>query len=105
MRPGALAVTLVVATVPPAHAGAADDGKVLALMHTHCVMCHAAHPVHESVQEAPKNIRLETVADIRQHAAQVYAQTVQTRAMPLGNRTGMTDDERAMLGRWLKALQ
>ena len=29
---------------------------------------------------------------------------LQTKAMPLGNQTNMTDDERAMLGPWLKAL-
>jgi uncharacterized membrane protein len=32
----------------------------------------------------------------------VYTQTIQTKAMPLGNQTGMTDDERNTLGRWLK---
>ena len=30
-------------------------------------------------------------------------QTVRNKAMPLGNQTGMTDDERAQLGRWLSA--
>jgi uncharacterized membrane protein len=34
----------------------------------------------------------------------IFAQTVQTKAMPLGNQTNMTDDERALLGRWLKEL-
>ena len=30
-------------------------------------------------------------------------QTVRNKAMPLGNQTDMTDDERAQLGRWLSA--
>jgi uncharacterized membrane protein len=30
---------------------------------------------------------------------------VQTRAMPLGNQSGMTDDERATLAQWLKNQQ
>ncbi len=58
-------------------------------------MCHAATPSHESFREAPKNVTLETIAEIKKHAATVYTQTVQTKAMPLGNQTAMTDDERS----------
>jgi uncharacterized membrane protein len=73
-------------------------------MRKHCVMCHAANPTHESFREAPKNIILETAADLKKYAVVIFAQTVQTKAMPLGNQTDMTDDERVMLGRWLKEL-
>jgi len=68
-------------------------------------MCHAAKPAHESFQEAPKYITLETIADIKKNAATISAQTVQTKAMPLGNQTGMTDEERATLAQWLKNQQ
>jgi uncharacterized membrane protein len=68
------------------------------------VICHAAKPSHASFQEAPKNITQETVDDLKKSAATIYAQTVQTKAMPLGNQTNMTDEELATLGRWLKAL-
>jgi uncharacterized membrane protein len=71
-------------------------------MRKHCVMCHAAKSTHESFQEAPKNIALETISDIRKYATTISAQTVQTKAMPLGNQTGMTDEERATLAQWLK---
>ena len=77
----------------------------LALVQKHCVMCHATKPTHESFREAPKNIALETISDIRKHAATISAQTVQTKAMPLGNQTGMTDEERATLAQWLKNQQ
>jgi uncharacterized membrane protein len=97
-------VLIFIATAPQALAGSASDTEVLALVRKHCVMCHATRPTHESFQEAPKNIALETVADLKKHASTIYAQTVQSRAMPLGNQTGMTDDERAALGRWLKEL-
>jgi uncharacterized membrane protein len=49
-------------------------------------------------------VTLETIADLKKYAARVYAQTIQNKAMPLGNQTHMTDDERAALGVWLKAL-
>ena len=78
---------------------------MLALVQKHCVMCHATKPTHESFQEAPKNITLETIADIKKYVATVSAQAVQTKAMPLGNQTGMTDEERATLAQWLKNQQ
>lgn len=100
----AVAVIVVTATTPCAHAGSTSDADVLAISRKHCVMCHAANPIHESFQVAPKNIILETVADLRKHAVTIYAQTVQTKAMPLGNQSNMADDERVTLGRWLKEL-
>jgi len=102
MRLGAVTVTILAVSAPLSHALAVDDAEVLALMRKHCVMCHAVKPTHESFQEAPKDIALETIADIKKHAATIYAQTVQTRAMPLGNQTDMTDVERGRLGQWLK---
>ena len=44
---------------------------------------------------------LETIDDLHRHAELVAKFTVQTRAMPLGNETGMTDEERAQLGAWI----
>jgi uncharacterized membrane protein len=95
---------VLIATAQPTYAGNISDAEALAIVRHHCVMCHAKKPTHESFQEAPKNITLESVADLKQHAEAIYTQTVQTRAMPLGNQTIMTDDERASLGRWLKEL-
>jgi len=105
MRLGAAAVTILIAAAPFSPALAVDDAEALALVQKHCVMCHATKPTHESFREAPKNIVLETIAEIRKHAATISAQTVQTRAMPLGNQSGMTDDERATLAQWLKNQQ
>jgi uncharacterized membrane protein len=102
MRLGAAAMTTLIVAAPFSHALAVEDAEALALMQKHCVMCHAAKPTHESFQEAPKNIALETIADIKKHAATIFAQTVQTKAMPLANQTGMTDQERATLAQWLK---
>lgn len=92
------------ATAPHADAGTVTDTDALAIASKHCVMCHAAKPAHESFQDAPKGIILESVDDLKKHAATIYAQTVQTRAMPLGNQTDMSENDRATLGQWLKEL-
>jgi len=93
----AVAVLVLLAIALPARGAGISDAEALAIVRKHCVMCHAVKPVHESFQEAPKNVTLETIAELKEHAA-----TVQTKAMPLGNQTAMTDDERSALGRWLK---
>ena len=100
----AVVVLLFIATAPQALAGGTPDVGVLEIVQRHCVMCHAARPTHESFQRAPKNTTLKLVADIKRYASAIYAQTVQTKAMPLGNQTGMTDNERAELWQWLKEL-
>jgi len=79
------------------------DAQVLAMTAKHCTMCHSRHPTHESFKEPPKNVTLETIADLQRYSQQVMMQTVRNKAMPLGNQTNMTEDEREQLGQWLRA--
>jgi uncharacterized membrane protein len=83
--------------------GTITDAEALAIVNRHCIACHAAMPTYVAFDQPPNGVILETIADLRKYAARIYAQTVRNKAMPLGNRSHMTDDERAALGRWLKA--
>jgi uncharacterized membrane protein len=102
-------VCAIYLTAPASRSGGAgaavSDAEILTLSQKHCVSCHARKPTHESFQEAPKNVTLETVADIKRFAPLVLSQTVQNKAMPLGNQTVMTDTERDRLGQWIGALK
>ena len=60
-----------------------------------CVMCHG-----EALQS--KNVRLDTPDGLKQHAQAVYQQVVVTRLMPMNNATGLTEEERALVGQWFK---
>lgn len=91
--------------VPAAFAADVSDAEALAIVRRHCLACHAAEPTHPAMKETPKGAVLETVADLKKHARLINEQAVQGKVMPLGNETGMSDAERAMLGRWLKAVQ
>ena len=92
----------VTAPSPRAHIGPrGGDAEALAITSKHCIMCHSHKPTHPAFQEPPKNVMLDNIADMRRFAQQIYLQTVQNRAMPLGNQTGMTDAEREALGRWV----
>jgi uncharacterized membrane protein len=92
-------------TAPRAATGSGQvaDTEVSRIVTTHCTSCHARAPAHPDFKEAPKDIRLETLADVRQYAPLVRAQAVQSNAMPLGNETRMSAAEREALGAWLRA--
>jgi uncharacterized membrane protein len=104
----AAAVALIAAIVWTAPrtttvAGGVSESEALKIVSTHCVMCHQAKPTHEAFKggEPPKGVMLNTAEGLKKNAQQVMLQAVQGRAMPLGNETGMTDDERAKLGAYL----
>ena len=78
-----------------------DDVEVTQIISKHCSMCHAKNPSHENFDAPPKEVTLEDLGALRKHAALIMKQSVQTDAMPLGNETGMSADERLMLGAWL----
>lgn len=89
--------------------GATAEGEVpsavdvLAIAQSRCVTCHAAKPTNPDIEKAPGGVMLETAAEIRKHSARILKQAVLSKAMPLGNKTGMTDEERLALGRWIRA--
>jgi len=76
---------------------------VQALVNTHCVMCHSPRPTHKGFTAPPDNAAFDTPEHIRKYAPRIYDMAVASRAMPLGNETGLTDAERAQLGAWIKA--
>jgi uncharacterized membrane protein len=67
-----------------------------------CSMCHTAEPVYEGVLQAPKNVYLDSDAAIANNAEQVAMQAGFSHAMPPGNVTEMTEDERALIVAWFR---
>lgn len=65
-----------------------------------CSMCHAAEPVWEGVARAPKNVKLETDGEIAAHAREIYLQAGRSHAMPPGNITDLSPEERRLLVAW-----
>lgn len=65
-----------------------------------CSMCHAAEPGWEGLHWPPKGVMLETDAQIAAHAREIYLQAGASRAMPPGNLTFVTDEERALIRAW-----
>jgi uncharacterized membrane protein len=70
--------------------------EVSRIVEQRCASCH-------NDQIPSKNVKLHTPELITQQAQAIYQQAVVLKAMPMNNATGITDDERALLGRWFKA--
>ena len=106
----ALLVGVAVAIAPPAPVASpavadasAQFAQVKAIIDARCVSCHADRPTQPGFTAAPLGMALTTNAQIAQHAAKIYQQAVQLKAMPLANLTQMTDAERAQIGAWYHA--
>jgi len=63
-----------------------------------CAVCHAEHP--SLMAAPPAGVMLDTSERIQAMKPRIILQAVQLKAMPLGNVTGITDDERTLLARW-----
>jgi len=97
-----VAVVLTAPRSEPAVAGlTVSDGEVLHIVGTHCVMCHSTRPTHQGFDAPPKGVVFASLDDLRRYHAQILLQAVNGNAMPLGNETGMTAEERQKLGAWL----
>ncbi len=81
--------------------GEVTDSEALSIVQARCASCHAAKPTDATIRVAPKGVHLETLEELQRYAAQIETQAVKSKAMPLGNRTGMLDEERAKLGTWI----
>jgi len=116
--PAALAVALAMVvfasaprTIAPVDSAAASgegaarlnavlEPVAFAIVEKRCAGCHAAEPTFAAFTAAPGGVALHTPALMRRHADAIIAQSVDTHAMPLGNVTAMTAQERAALAAW-----
>lgn len=80
-----------------------SDDRALEIVQTRCATCHAAVTTHESFDEAPAGVRFDSLDEIIRHSDAIRSQAVIGQAMPLGNETEMTMQERQNLGLWLAA--
>jgi uncharacterized membrane protein len=66
-----------------------------------CSMCHAAEPVWAGIVTAPKGILLDDSEHIRRNLRLVARNAAWAGAMPPGNVTEMTGEERATIAAWI----
>ena len=92
-----LAVWLAPPPQPKAVAAApVTYAEMRSVLDQRCALCHNA-----AVQQ--KNVALHTPELLKQHAQNVYQQSVVLKLMPMNNATQITDAERALIQRWFEA--
>ncbi len=103
-----IAVLAIALAIRPDDDAKAETGatvpfaQVAAVVKQRCATCHSASPTDPSFNAAPLGVELDTPEQISARADQIDELAVQSRVMPLGNATGMTDAERELLGRWVE---
>jgi len=74
--------------------------KVTETVQGRCSMCHAVEPGWEGIHRAPKNVKLETENEIATMARDIYLQAGRSHAMPPGNVSFITPEERRLIVTW-----
>jgi uncharacterized membrane protein len=70
---------------------------------TRCSMCHRNEPAWPGMHAPPKGVVLDDADNIRRHARLVELNAVRSNAMPPGNITAMTAEERQLIAAWIAA--
>ena len=104
---GAFMLVAIGLSLPPRSKVALEDipqvsfAEVRRIIDVRCAVCHSATPSFEGFDQPPAGVVFDTLRDIELSTQRIRTQTVDTRAMPLGNITEMTDAERQTLANWL----
>jgi uncharacterized membrane protein len=81
----------------------AHFAQVVDTVSSRCSMCHAAEPVWDGVVFPPKQVMLDTETRIAMHAREIYLQAGRSHAMPPGNVTEISTEERKLLTAWYES--
>ncbi len=72
------------------------------VIQSRCVQCHSPNPTDDIFKAAPNGVMFDTPEKVRALAEKIQFRVVVTKTMPMNNKTGITEEERALLGRWIK---
>jgi uncharacterized membrane protein len=100
----AIAIAVLAILIRPQNESTAGEpavqfAQVGTIIDQRCTACHSSQPT--LVGSAPQGIEFDTPEEIKAQADAIRQQAVETKTMPLGNVTHMTQAERDLLGRWI----
>jgi uncharacterized membrane protein len=75
--------------------GAIGYATLQPILAQRCYLCHGA-------QVQMKNVRLDSAANVKIHAQNIYQQVVVTKLMPMTNTTGISEAERMVIKQWFE---
>ncbi len=77
-----------------------DITKVEQIIKARCSTCHSATPTDEVFTVAPAGVAFDDIQTMSQWASRIKARGVDSKDMPLMNKTNMTEQERQYLAMW-----
>lgn len=86
----------------PVVIGPVDTPTAMAIIQKRCTTCHSVHPTYSAFVAPPAGFVMESVEQVLAKSEKIVQRTSVSRDMPMGNATGMTDEERAMLKVWIE---
>ncbi len=75
--------------------------QVFPIIQNRCESCHSSHPTDDVQKTAPNGIMFDTPEQVVQHKDRILFRAVQTKTMPQGNKTSITEEERELIGAWI----
>lgn len=66
-----------------------------------CLACHSSKPTDDMFKAAPAGVMFDTPEQIKLKAEKIKLMAVTTKAMPLANKTKITEEERMLLSKWI----
>jgi len=105
---GLILLGVAVAIAPQSQAGAGGSvtlQEVRPVIQARCTNCHSERPTFAAFPAPPAGVVLDTPAQIRAEAQRIHQQTVVLKAMPIGNLTQMSEEERALVDAWYRGLE
>ena len=104
---GAMFLSTPKAAMTAATIGTAESvpsfAAVRAVVAQRCQPCHSQYQSDRAFGPAPGGVTFDTPESIVRMAERIRVRAVETKTMPLANKTGITEEERAVLGRWIAA--
>lgn len=80
-----------------------SDEEALQLVQAHCQKCHSETPKTSLYSEPPAGLILKDIPSVLANNEKIYDHVVIKKDMPYNNLTGMTDQQRTSLGKWLQS--
>ncbi|MBI3555066.1 MAG: urate hydroxylase PuuD [Deltaproteobacteria bacterium] len=105
---GAALLALFVMTAPqPTPAVGSGAGPAVpftsayAVISSRCFACHSSHPTDDIFKVAPNGVTFDSPERVKALAPRIRERVVVLKTMPLANKTGISQEERDLLGRWI----
>ena len=100
-------ISLMIVTAPQKVKNAKDlppvaFSEVQPIFKKRCATCHSSRPTDDTQLSAPNGVMYDTPEQIKKMADKILIRAVQTKTMPQGNKTNITEVERELIGRWIE---